>query len=62
MFCRAFARFAIVPLALTCSTAAPAQQGAAIDYAAPREETVRAMREYLAINTTNPRPGSSSSA
>jgi acetylornithine deacetylase/succinyl-diaminopimelate desuccinylase-like protein len=31
-------------------------QGAPIDYAALRDETVRAMQEYLRINTTNP-PG-----
>ncbi|HUO51889.1 MAG TPA: M20/M25/M40 family metallo-hydrolase [Gemmatimonadaceae bacterium] len=46
-------------LALALLLSAPrvrAQGAAAIDYAALRDETVRAMREYLAINTTNP-PG-----
>jgi acetylornithine deacetylase/succinyl-diaminopimelate desuccinylase-like protein len=39
------------------SAAAPlAAQGAPIDYAALRDETVRVMQEYLRINTTNP-PG-----
>jgi len=45
--------------AAAAATVAPAQadaQGKRIDYAALRDETVRAMSEYLRINTTNP-PG-----
>ena len=45
----------VLPTLLFATLALPAQ-GAPIDYAALRDETVKAMREYLAINTTNP-PG-----
>jgi acetylornithine deacetylase/succinyl-diaminopimelate desuccinylase-like protein len=43
-------------LLLAAAAPARAQTGAPIDYGALRDETVQALREYLAINTTNP-PG-----
>ena len=50
---RVFAAALLLTFALPFAARA---QGAPIDYAALRDETVRALREYLAINTTNP-PG-----
>jgi len=50
-----FIRGVVLIIALLCSSSAAAQ-GKPIDYGALRDETVKAMREYLAINTTNP-PG-----
>jgi acetylornithine deacetylase/succinyl-diaminopimelate desuccinylase-like protein len=49
-------RTLLAALALLAAPALALSQSAAIDYAALRDETVRALREYLAINTTNP-PG-----